>query len=82
LGFLGTDLADRTMPKRRHQTGLSEQTNFSQFIEAQNNGSGVGWLTQDTHHAIATGLGITHHAGITRDDKNGTVGVDWLGFHR
>jgi len=34
LGFLGTDLADRTMPKRRHQTGLSEQTNFSQLIKA------------------------------------------------
>jgi hypothetical protein len=64
LGFLGTDLADRTMPKRRHQTGLSEQTNFSKLIEAQNNGSRVGWLAQNTHHAVTTSLGIAHHAGI------------------
>lgn len=71
------------MPKRRHQTGLSEQTNFSQLIKAQNNGSRVDRLTQNTHHAIATRLGVAHNAGVTRDDKNWVVGVGayWLGFH-
>jgi hypothetical protein len=67
------ELSDGTVPKRRHQTGLSEQTNFSEFLEVKNDSTGRGGIAQDTHHAIAAGIGVAHDARIARNHENSGI---------
>ena len=67
------ELSDGTVPKRRHQTCLSEQTNFPELLQVENDGPFSGGIAQDAHHAIAAGIGIAHDAGVARDHKNCVV---------
>ena len=61
------------MPKRRHQTGLSEQTNVAKLLEIENDGPVGGCFAQDAHHAVTAGIGVFHDAGITRNHEDGLV---------
>ncbi len=67
------ELADGTVPKRRHQTGLSEQTNFSKLLQVENDRAILRHIAQNAHHAVATGLAMAHDARIARDHEH------WLG---
>jgi hypothetical protein len=58
------------VPKRRHQTGLSEQPNFPQFLKIKNYSTFRGGIAQETHDAIATGIGVCHDTGVTGDHEN------------
>jgi hypothetical protein len=69
------ELADGTVPKRRHQTGLSEQSNFSKLIEVENNSPFFGHFAQNAHHAVAARLAMAHDAGIARDHEHGLGAV-------
>lgn len=70
FGFLGSGLANGTVPKRRHQTGLSEQPNFPELLQIENHGSRGLFLAQHTHHAIAACIAVAHDAGVARDHKD------------
>lgn len=70
FGFLGSGLANGTVPKRRHQTGLSEQPNFPQLLQVENHGSGRHFFAQNTHHAVTTGIAVAHDAGVARDHED------------
>jgi len=70
VGLREEDLANGTVPKRRHQTGLSEQPNFPKFLKIKNYSTFRGCITQETHDAITTGIGVCHDTGVTRDHEN------------
>ena len=70
FGFLGSGLANGTVPKRRHQTGLSEQPNFSKLLQVENDGPRRHFFAQNAHHAIAASIAVAHDAGVTRDHEN------------
>jgi hypothetical protein len=67
------ELSDGTVPKRRHQTCLSEQTNFPELLQVENDGPLRWGIAQDAHHAIATGIGVAHDARVARNHENSGV---------
>jgi hypothetical protein len=74
FGFFGVWLANGTVPKRRHQTGLSEQTNFPKLSQIENNSPRFGHIAQNAHHAVPAGIGVLHDACIARNHENWLLG--------
>jgi hypothetical protein len=70
VGLRDEDLANGTVPKRRHQTGLSEQPNFPKFLKVKNHSPFSRSVAEETHDAITTSIGVCHDAGGTRDHEN------------
>jgi len=70
VGLREEDLANGTVPKRRHQTGLSEQPNFPKFLKVKNDGPFSRSIAEETHDAITTSIGVCHDTGGTRDHEN------------
>lgn len=58
------------MPKRRHQTGLSEQPNFPKLLNVKNDSTFRGGIAEETHDAVTAGIGIGHDTGGARDHEN------------
>jgi hypothetical protein len=70
MGLREEDLANGTVPKRRHQTGLSEQPNFPKFLKVKNDSAFSGRIAYETHDAITTRVCFCHDTGGTRDHEN------------
>ena len=70
MGLREEGLANGTVPKRRHQTGLSEQPNFPKLLKIKNYSTFRGGIAQETHDAITTGVSICHDTGSTRNHEN------------
>jgi hypothetical protein len=74
FGFFGVWLANGTVPKRRHQTGLSEQTNFPKLLQIENYSPRFRNIAQNTHHAVPAGITVFHDSGVARDHENWLLG--------
>ena len=70
MGLREEGLANGTVPKRRHQTGLSEQPNFPKLLKVKNYSTFSRRITYKTHDAITTRVCICHDTGGTRDHEN------------
>jgi hypothetical protein len=70
MGLREEGLANGTVPKRRHQTGLSEQPNFSKLLKVKHDSAFGRGIAEETHDAIATCVCISHDTGGTRDHEN------------
>jgi hypothetical protein len=70
VGLREEGLANGTVPKRRHQTGLSEQPNFPKFLKIKNYSTFRRRITQETHDAITTSIGVCHDTGVAGDHEN------------
>jgi len=70
VGLREEGLANGTVPKRRHQTGLSEQPNFPKFLKVKYYGAFSRRIADKTHDAITTCVCFCHDAGGARDHEN------------
>ena len=70
MGLREEDLANGTVPKRRHQTGLSEQPNFPKFLKVKNDSPFRWSIAEESHDAITAGIGVCHDTGGTRNHEN------------
>jgi hypothetical protein len=59
------------MPKRRHHSGICEQSDSPLFFEVENNRSFGGVSAHKRHQTIGTCVGFAHDAGIAADDEYG-----------
>jgi hypothetical protein len=70
MGLREEGLANGTVPKRRHQTGLSEQPNFPKFLKIKHDSTFSRRITYKTHDAITTCVCLGHDTRGTRDHEN------------
>ena len=64
VGFL----ANGTMPKRRHHSGICEQPERPLLFEVENYGCFLRIATHVGYEAIVAGSGAAHDAGVATDD--------------
>jgi hypothetical protein len=65
VGFL----ANGTMPKRRHHSGICEQPECSLLFEVENYGSLLCIATHVGDEAVVASCGAAHDAGVATDHQ-------------
>lgn len=66
------------MPKRRHQSGLCEQSQRPLFLEVENDRAIVRRVEEHAHHAVTARIGGSHHARVATDHDRRAMGLVWL----
>ena len=78
VGFL----ANGTVPKRRHHSGICEQPKCSLLFEVENYGSLLCIAAHVGDEAVVASRGTAHNAGIATDDQRAlwtdSDGLIWL----
>ena len=65
VGFL----ANGTVPKRRHHSGICKQPKCSLLLEVENYGSLLCIATHVGDEAVVASRGTAHDAGVATDDQ-------------